>query len=1235
MRAVITPLCLGLLASSLLVAQAPVAGPNVNMVSGTQWPGGDPFLQRQNEPSLAVSTRNGDHILAGANDYRTVDIPFPEDSNSEIGDAWLGVFRSTDGGDTWSSTLLPGYPQDTTPAGLASPLKGYTVATDPTVRSGTHGFFFYSGLVYSRTSDKSAVFIARFQDQNNKGNGDPFSYISASIVDTGTSGQFLDKPWIAVDVPRAGTSVGAATCRLNGQTYTSGNVYLVYSVFFGTKPANNPHTQIRLVRSTDCGATWSRPTKLSESYTLNQGTVAAVDPETGALHIAWRQIAANSQRDAFVYTVSYDGGRTFSRATQAASFTSGTLFDQNSTATSFRTIALPALAVDASGRAYLAWSQRGTGAAYNSARIMMSTLPRRGTTWSQPFAVDPNAAPGHQFLPALTYAWGKLMVAYYDLRDDHTLGVLRCPEGQRCSGIGDFVEVRVPQGDLAAGRPERVFTSVISDAGLARRHTMDVRGASADPSTFNASSNPPLAFQGFRISQYKFGTRKTGGDTTRIEQLQFNPPNFPLFVKGTRAFIGDYIDLAALPFVVNSSGAWVHNVSKSSAAVFHATWTDNRDVRPPPVVCDTFGVCRQNWSLYTPVASLGGTSLYDATQSRPACVPDQTGSRNENVYSSRISEGLVAGFRENAKQFVLTNGQAPTRAFSLVVRNNTSRTTFYRLTITEPLPAGVVASFDRVIPQQVLDVTINPRSSISRFVFVTSTTRAPKVAVTVKQIDSVGGAETGGLQSAAVTNPDISNPDIANPDIVNPDIANPDISNPDISNPDIANAEVYNPTISNPDIANPDISNPDIANPDISNPDIANPDISNPDIANPDISTLVVANPDITNPDISNPDIANPDIANPDITNPDISSLPSGVTDFTWKLTNKGNTSASYNAKLLAQNDFCCPSGCPGAAGCPASCYQCQLVLRRTYPTPVANGCQLTVETQNVPVSNTPNPSFGDPGTVGDADNSSDASNATIALGPGQAGRITLRVFGLQTTSLPAGTIKAVGVALGPNTGNVPDAASLLITTQQLPQAIAGRPYVAQLASIGGVGLTRTWSIFNGSLPAGLQLDSATGQIFGVPTGSGGSFVVQVTDSPSQPSQTQVDRQSFDIAVSGAISVTGISAYKNGSPGVTTVSNLDLIKVDVTIGIDPAQPPVAITLSPLTVNGAGATAECKPFPDTNPAPTVFGFYCQANGSGTLTFSAQASATYVVGGVTFTSQSAPATSNTVQVIIPVN
>src|SRR5262252_9574162 len=110
-----------LLASYSLLAQIP--GQNVNMVSGKQWPNGDPFLQRQNEPSMAASTRNPLHLLAGANDYRTVDIPGIKDGDEEQnGDAWLGLFKSFDGGQTWSSTLIPGYPQDKSIP--ASPIKG-------------------------------------------------------------------------------------------------------------------------------------------------------------------------------------------------------------------------------------------------------------------------------------------------------------------------------------------------------------------------------------------------------------------------------------------------------------------------------------------------------------------------------------------------------------------------------------------------------------------------------------------------------------------------------------------------------------------------------------------------------------------------------------------------------------------------------------------------------------------------------------------------------------------------------------------------------------------------------------------------------------------------------------------------------------------------------------------------------------------------------------------------------
>ena len=93
-------LAVALAATQSVPAQQVVPGTNVNMVSGTTYPDGDPYLQRQNEPSSAVSTRNPLHILGGANDYRTVDIPFPSNSLIDVlrpqrmnSDAWVGLFK--------------------------------------------------------------------------------------------------------------------------------------------------------------------------------------------------------------------------------------------------------------------------------------------------------------------------------------------------------------------------------------------------------------------------------------------------------------------------------------------------------------------------------------------------------------------------------------------------------------------------------------------------------------------------------------------------------------------------------------------------------------------------------------------------------------------------------------------------------------------------------------------------------------------------------------------------------------------------------------------------------------------------------------------------------------------------------------------------------------------------------------------------------------------------------------
>ena len=84
-----------------------------------------------------------------------------------------------------------------------------------------------------------------------------------------------------------------------------------------------------------------------------------------------------------------------------------------------------------------------------------------------------------------------------------------------------------------------MFDPWISDATVEnRRHSGDIWVAQANP-------GDRLSFTVRRASSYKTGARWDKADT--VQQLQFNPPNLPLFRQGTAAFWGDYIDLGGSP----------------------------------------------------------------------------------------------------------------------------------------------------------------------------------------------------------------------------------------------------------------------------------------------------------------------------------------------------------------------------------------------------------------------------------------------------------------------------------------------------------------------------------------------------------------------------------------------------------------------------------------------------------------------------------------------------------------
>ena len=233
---------------------------------------------------------------------------------------------------------------------MASPNRGFHAGADPTVRTGTNGLFYFSGIVFNRDEKGlGQVFISRFIDNNNSETDDSIQYLSTSVITGGTSGQFIDKPWLAVDIPRA----GAGLCQIGTQSFPAGNVYMAYSIFLGGDPTNNPHTAIIFAKSGDCGATWV-VTKISESFKLNQGTIMSLNPATGAIYIAWRQIASTNVSDAIVFAKSTDGGKSFTKGSVVSTIVP---FDQASTSVSFRTNSFPTMAVDGAGKIYIAWAR--------------------------------------------------------------------------------------------------------------------------------------------------------------------------------------------------------------------------------------------------------------------------------------------------------------------------------------------------------------------------------------------------------------------------------------------------------------------------------------------------------------------------------------------------------------------------------------------------------------------------------------------------------------------------------------------------------------------------------------------------------------------------------------------------------------------------------------------------------------------------------------------------------------
>jgi hypothetical protein len=256
--------------------------------------------ERQNEPSVEADPRNASLLLGSSNDYCPVQAPSLANQN-----IWLGYYRSQNGGSSWQSGLVPGYPGDTSPASTRAQVNAAS-SGDPVIAWDTHGNAYFgaeaSGVAGDPFSKKTNgdIWVGRYKNPDGD-NGNPAkdaSYFAYSrTVANGSQapnllGVFNDKTSIEVD--RTG---GAC----------DGNVYFAYSRFNG-----NGVPGIFFTRSTDRGNSWTTPHVISNTLKDVQFPDIAVTSD-GTVTVTWRQIESKraGQTDAVVYNVSKDCGQTF------------------------------------------------------------------------------------------------------------------------------------------------------------------------------------------------------------------------------------------------------------------------------------------------------------------------------------------------------------------------------------------------------------------------------------------------------------------------------------------------------------------------------------------------------------------------------------------------------------------------------------------------------------------------------------------------------------------------------------------------------------------------------------------------------------------------------------------------------------------------------------------------------------------------------------------------------------
>jgi hypothetical protein len=750
-------------------AQSPPAanvGDNANIIPiykstpPGQPPAADDYLrgnilgQRCNEPSIGISSINRDHMMVFCNDYRATfnfdDALVPSGKTTLMASVWNGIKTfmarlagrhrprgeseenegiiasaeaaigggvSYDGGLSWQGFMVPGGPNDSTPASLAHPgkalnLQGYSDPVAVSMKDGRVGVA-YIGFTRDKVtgqSTQSGIFFSRYRDLNASDVVHDWQYEFSSQVDLSqnlTQGQFLDK---------VSATVGP-----------TGTLYVAYTRFTGSSGSSN----IFLAQSMDGGVTWTSAS-IDKDAKYGQATIALANPvDATASGVLWRTFVsstllfkstAKGAKNVDLFAGDPGGVyRAFDQYPQAINSS-----DTNRVA--FRSLAFPAAAYTPDGSklvaAFTEWIDPASGkpvAPSATARpmVVMKVSTDKGATWSGRYVV--NAATGELtqvppspqrlgfFSPARP-AGAQLMPA------------VACNAGNQC-----LVAWKQSYSDsLVPGGSENPGSWVTS--GFDRR--FDVRAALV---TFTNTTPVPSFSKSFQVSRYGYkelqGTDRPSDVTDDVDHwaAKMELPNtttYPMFDwgnlnhtgAGKLAFGGDYIAVKEI-------------AGQSGSPAFMVAFSDNR-YNIWPWQTETGGmVTPGSERLYYPVFMAPD----DPDNKFPGLSCVNYGSRVQSVMTAKVTaSGLLITAPTNRKPFSgalpVCGGAAhtPCVEFPMNVRNNTATKRVVTLTLAAGSASFAKRGWDPVLdagsltysyPLQTGTVTIYPYSSYSLNVY--------------------------------------------------------------------------------------------------------------------------------------------------------------------------------------------------------------------------------------------------------------------------------------------------------------------------------------------------------------------------------------------------------------------------------------------------------------------------------------------------------------------------------------